>query len=274
MHWKLINGRAQDVLPGGYAGQVALIVTSPPYDGMREYGGYSGAFDFPAVADACVACLMPGGVLVWVVGDQIVDGGESGTAFSQALHFRSLGLRIHQTLIFQRWTVNGMCADRYHREHEYMFVLTKNGRPRVANMIADRRSAQPEKPVVKKLGMGRTGDVKLGADNLTRHRLGVTGEFTRRGSVWQYSVGGTGNMVGKHEPLRDVFAHPAIFPYALAADQVRSWSNPGDLVLDPMAGSGTTLRAAVDLGREAVGVEVNPEYCELIRERMRQEVLI
>ena len=67
--------------------------------------------------------------------------------------------------------------------------------------------------------------------------------------------------------------HPAIYPYHLAADHIKSWSNPGDLVLDPMAGSGTTGRAAVDLGRRAAMIEVNPAYCDLIRRRMAQQTL-
>ena len=72
----------------------------------------------------------------------------------------------------------------------------------------------------------------------------------------------------------DAHDHPATFPYRLAADHITTWSNPGDLVLDPMAGSGTTLRAAVNLGRRAVGVEVNPTYCDLIHRRMAQQVLV
>ena len=67
--------------------------------------------------------------------------------------------------------------------------------------------------------------------------------------------------------------HPAVFPQELAQDHILSWTNPGDLVIDPMVGSGTTLRAAADLGRRAIGIEINPEYCDLIRRRMVQSVL-
>ena len=58
---------------------------------------------------------------------------------------------------------------------------------------------------------------------------------------------------------------------ALANDHILTWTNPGDLVLDPMAGS--TLRAALDLGRRAVGMEIHEPYCDLIRRRMAQEVM-
>ena len=56
---ELVNGDCAAVLPE--LPPADLILTSPPYDGMREYGGYSGAFDFDAIAAACVANLAPGG---------------------------------------------------------------------------------------------------------------------------------------------------------------------------------------------------------------------
>ena len=64
---------------------------------MRKYGGYNDAFDFDAVAAACVANLAPGGVLVWMVADQIIDSGESGTTFRQALGYMGLGLTRHRS---------------------------------------------------------------------------------------------------------------------------------------------------------------------------------
>ena len=81
-----------------------------------------------------------------------------------------------------------------------------------------------------------------------------------------------GNRNGdlQHQILAE---HSAIFPQELAQDHILSWTNPGDLVIDPMVGSGTTLRAAADLGRRAVEVEINPGYCDLIRRRLAQSVL-
>ncbi len=93
---ELMNGDCAAVLPE--LPPAHLIRTSPPYDHLREYGGYNDAFDFDAVAAACVANLAPGGVLVWIVADQIVDSGESGTSFQPALGFKALGLTLHQPL--------------------------------------------------------------------------------------------------------------------------------------------------------------------------------
>jgi len=65
--------------------------------------------------------------------------------------------------------------------------------------------------------------------------------------------------------------HPAPFPLALATRAIGSTS--ASVVLDPFAGSGTTLRAAKDLGRKAIGVELDERYCEIAAKRLGQEVL-
>lgn len=268
-HWTLHCGRAQDVLPGEYAGRVNLIVTSPPYDGLRQYGGYMDAWDFDAVAAAIIPTLAPGGVLVWVVADAIVDGSETGTSYRQALHFLDAGLRLHQTLIYSRWSLAGMRDNAYLRDFEHSFVFSR-GKPATANLLYDRQPWHPRGRYAK-VDAGRVGD-KKGTYPVGTALTGPL-ENGRRSSIWHYQVGkAAGNRNGDLD-YQSLAEHPAVFPQDLAADHIRSWTNPGDLVLDPMAGSGTTLRAAVNLNRRAVGVEVNPDYCDLIRRRMAQQTL-
>ena len=67
--------------------------------------------------------------------------------------------------------------------------------------------------------------------------------------------------------------HPTQKPLGLMTWIIEKWSKPDDLVLDPFAGSGTTLRAAKDLGRRAIGIEIEERYCEIAAKRLRQEVL-
>ena len=134
---ELVNGDCAAVLPE--LPPADLILTSPPYGNLREYGGYNGAFDFDRVATACVDALAPGGVQVWVVADQIVDGGDSGTSFRQALAFIGLGLTLHQPMIYQRWSLSGMRKKAYYKDFEYMFVFTK-GKLKTANILEDRRN--------------------------------------------------------------------------------------------------------------------------------------
>ena len=82
-------------------------------------------------------------------------------------------------------------------------------------------------------------------------------EYGQRFGIWEVTPCG-GNSTG----------HPAPFPLALARDHILSWSNEGDVVLDPFAGSGTTCLAARDAGRRYVGIEINAEYVEIINRRL------
>lgn len=67
--------------------------------------------------------------------------------------------------------------------------------------------------------------------------------------------------------------HPTTKPSALMTLLVGLFTDPGETVLDPFAGSGTTLRAAKDLGRKAIGIEIEERYCEIAARRCAQEVL-
>ena len=260
--WELRVGRCQDIL-GDYAGQAQLVITSPPYDDLRSYDGHMDAWDFDEVADAIVPVLRDGGVLVWIVADAVRNGSETGTSFRHALGFLDRGLNLHQTLIYRRWAINGMANDRYYREHEYMFVFA-NGRPGVANMLTDRVARDPGRRSLRR-GAGRQS-----SDRTTgRWRMGERSPAqTKRGTVWEYHA-----AMRAGQPTaegRQPYRHPAIFPYPVAVDHILTWTNPGDLVVDPMMGSGTSVRAARNLGRRALGIDVNPAYAEIAGDRMAQ----
>ena len=74
---------------------IDLTVTSPPYGEIRTYNGFK--WDFKATAKQLYRVTKPGGVVVWVVADQVIDGSESGESFRQALFFKEqCGFRLHQ----------------------------------------------------------------------------------------------------------------------------------------------------------------------------------
>ena len=79
-------------------------------------------------------------------------------------------------------------------------------------------------------------------------------------------------MIRRKDKVDRDFEHPAVFPEKLARDHILSWSNEGDTVLDCFAGSGTTLKMARAMGRRWVGIEINPEYVEICRKRLAQQV--
>jgi len=74
-------------------------------------------------------------------------------------------------------------------------------------------------------------------------------------------------------PEREVNGHPCPFPVQIPQRLIASSCHPDGVVLDPFMGSGTTLRAAKDLGRNAIGIEIEEKYCEIAAERLRQGVL-
>jgi len=83
--------------------------------------------------------------------------------------------------------------------------------------------------------------------------------------------GGGHHAVWTHNKFSGV--HPTQKPLSLVKEWVRLFSDAGETVLDPFCGSGTTLRAAKDLGRRAIGIEIEEKYCAIAAERCRQEVL-
>lgn len=83
-------GDSAKVLENISDNSIDLVVTSPPYDNLRKYNGYS--FDFEKIVRELFRIIKNGGVVVWVVGDATIKGSETGTSFRQALFFKKLGL--------------------------------------------------------------------------------------------------------------------------------------------------------------------------------------
>ena len=112
-------------------GVVDLTVTSPPYDDLRDYNGYS--FDFENIATQLYRVTTTGGVVVWVIGDKI-NGGRSLTSFRQGLFFQELGFSMHDVMIYQKKNTPFMRSNAYTNAYEFMFVLTK-GSPNTFNPL-------------------------------------------------------------------------------------------------------------------------------------------
>lgn len=236
---------------------VDMTLTSPPYDMIRAYNGY--VFDYKKVADELYRVTKEGGIVVWVVGDQTISGSESCSSFRQALYFKEIGFNLHDTMIYQKDNpvpVGG--NNRYYQHFEYMFVFSK-GKPKTFNPImVERRNKHNDKRTERVKGFNRSKD-----GNFTK-RLVKISDRVKLGNVWKYVVGG-GNSVEYG------VEHPAAFPMQMAIDHILSWSNEGDIVLDPMAGSGTSLLAAKKLNRKYIGIEISETYVKYIKNRLAGE---
>lgn len=232
---------------------IDLTVTSPPYDNLRTYNGFT--FDFEGIARELYRVTKPGGVVVWVVGDATVKGSETGTSFRQALYFKDVcGFNLHDTMIYRR-EGPPLTHNRYEQKFEFMFVLSK-GRPSTFNglRVAAKYAGASRASVTMRQDSDSLGD---------RCARGHVAETRLKGNVWEFGVG-----FNKSATDSLAYRHPAIFPELLAADHIASWSNPGDVVLDPFLGSGTTGKMAVQMGRQFIGIEISGEYLAIASERI------
>lgn len=239
-----------------YDNCIDLTVTSPPYDNLRKYNGYE--FNFEETARELYRVTKPGGVVVWIVADETVNGSETGTSFKQALFFKEIGFNLADTMIYHK---TDLAFPRHgHRKYpgafDFMFILSK-GRIETFNLIRDRKN--------KLAGQVMSGTVRQedGTVKPSRANGKVVAEFGARSNVWGYSTGR-----GKSASDTIAYKHPAIFPEALARDHILSWSNEGHIVLDPFMGSGTTAKAALQTNRSFIGFEVSEEYVEIARLRL------
>lgn len=80
-------------------------------------------------------------------------------------------------------------------------------------------------------------------------------------------------IVNKNDRSVPPGTHPTLKPQALMLELLRAFTDPGEVILDPFMGAGSTLRAAQDLGRSAIGIELDERYCEVAAKRLEQETL-
>jgi DNA modification methylase len=257
---EIITGNNVDILRGISDEYIDLTVTSPPYDDLRNYNGYS--FPFEEVAQQLYRVTKQGGIVVWIVGDKTHKGSESGTSFKQALYFKEIGFNLHDTMIYSKlnpFGSSGKGSLRYRQGFEYMFVLSK-GKVKTFNPIME---------PCKKAGKTETGKTRknrqsdgLPFDAQREITVTVNNEKMLR-NIWDYY---TGYMHSSKDKI--AYEHPAIFPDKLAEDHILTWSKPNDIVLDVFGGSGTTAKMAKLNGRQFIHIDISEEYNAIARERI------
>lgn len=232
------------------SGSVDMILTSPPYDDLRKYNGsllWSVSI-WESIILELYRVTKDGGIVVWVCQDKCVNGGESMTSFKQALHFGSVGFKLYDTMIWNKPSPQAPTESRYYDVFEYMFIFSK-GKPKTLNLLCDRKNKSFGSVSSKETRSCRE-DRKMTGEKRT------VAEYSRRFNVWEISRG------------RNKTSHPAVFPQQLANDHVLSWSNKGDVVLDPFMGSGTTGIACKELERSFIGIEKDNEYFNMSKNRI------
>ena len=241
----------RDMLPDG---SVDLTVTSPPYDNLRTYNGTLNDWTpekWQAIIRELFRVTKQGGVVVWVVGDATINGSETGTSFRQALHAMECGFRLHDTMIYAKSEYMPLTHNRYEQAFEYMFAWAK-GKPKAFNPLM-----VPSVTAGTTRNRGKSKSTEVTYAERKRDAVTVVKAEKQRSNVFTYSVG-----------HNDRTLHTAPFPEALARDHIVSWSNPGDIVLDPFMGSGTTGKMAILDGRRFIGIEREPKYFDIACRRI------
>ena len=236
-----------------------MVITSPPYDDIRKYNGFS--FDIDKLAPELYRTTKKGGVVVWVVNDQVVKGSESGTSFRQALKFMDAGFLLHDTMIYEKNSSSypsSSKSNRYTQIFEYMFVFSK-GKPKTSNLICDKPNkwaghtnwGKNTKRIGENEQLVEVGNIKPVPD------------FSPRNNIWRYVNGG-----GFASKDKIAHKHPAIFPEELVRDHINTWTNEGDLIYDPFIGSGTVAKMCILMNRDYIGSEISQEYVDICNERI------
>ena len=291
--------------------RVQVCITSPPYFGLRDYGvpGQIGMEETPAEyveqmvnVFRVIRDVLAGDGTVWLnLGDSYMpenrgenakprkeypSGMQEGhmhadqpTRKSQIKAMNQAGIK-RKDLIGIPWRValalqldgwylrndiiwhkpNPMpesVRDRCTKSHEYLFLLSKSERYYYdADAIRE-----PADPLAGRDSSTARRQVPPGASPDTGFVNGRRYEWRNKRSVWTISTTPYPN------------AHFAVFPRKLIEPCILAGSRPGDVVLDPFMGSGTTAQVAEHLGRQWIGCEINPEYAVLQANRLRQQTL-
>ena len=239
---------------------VHLVVTSPPYWTLKRYNESEGQLghvedyeeflnDLRQVWAEALRVLVPGGRLVCVVGDVCLSRRENGRHVVVPLHAdicvacRKLGFDNLNPII---WHKISNAAFEANTSSKFL------GKPYEPNAIV-------KNDIEFILMQRKPGGYRRPTEEQRRLSAIPKREFNEWfRQIWTLTGAST----------RD---HPAPFPLELACRLVRMFSFTGDTVLDPFSGTGTTMVAATKWGRNSVGIEIDPDYCQFAARRIRAE---
>lgn len=273
MSYELHLGDCRNVLTSLPDEFVQTVVTSPPYWNLRDYE-HAEQIGLEITSEQYVTQIvhtfreinrvLKNNGTIWInLGDTYNKGQKSknlaGIPWRVALALQSDGWYLRQDIIWHK--PNPMpesIIDRCTRAHEYIFLLSKQ-----KNYYFDHQAMQEPQAhqVIKITNRSFKYHKKNGTPNRNAQSNGglagrVDTGFRNKRSVWTVAT----------RPLGD--AHFATFPPALIEPCILAGSKPGDVVLDPFSGAGTTGVVSVKHGRRYIGIELNPEYLEMSRRRI------
>ena len=274
---RIITGEARSTLAKMPAASVDTIVTSPPYYGQRDYShaeqiGHETSSEeyvaaLVAVFHEAKRVLKSNGTLWLNLGDKYQDGALCGLPWRVALALVSDGWILRSDIIWHK--PNAMpssVSSRPTTDHEYIFMLTLSNQYFYdADAIREPHVTFSEESQMKG-GRGHFG--QRGGTPEAGKNAGNANLHTGRWDQAFHPKGRNKRTVWKVPLSKFREAHFAVFPEALIEPCILAGSAKGGVILDPFFGSGTTGAVALKNGRKFVGIEINPEYCEIAARRI------
>lgn len=254
---EIICGDSCEVLSHFPDNSIDLVVTSPPYDNLRDYNGFS--LDLHCIGVELYRVLKDGGVAVMVIQDSTKNFSKSLTSFRTIVDWcDNIGFKLFETCIYHKnGTEGAWWKNRFRVDHEYIPMFFKGQKPAYFNK-------EPLKVPSKHGGKIMSGFASRKTDGTTCKSVRkMINPMKCRGTVWDYL------MAGDKNPLKR--KHPAVFPDKIPFDLIQCFCPEGGIVLDPFIGSGTTAVMAKNLGRKYIGIDISEEYCKLSEERISVE---
>ena len=268
--YRIIQGKALDAVRSLPEESCALIVSSPPYNigkayerneprSLEEYRR-----EFTVLAAALVSRLTLNGSLCWQVGN-FVDQGEIvplDVLFYEI--FKRFGLKLRNRIIW-RFDFGLNSQKRFSGRYETILWFTKTDQY-IFNLDPVRVPQKyPGKRHSSKKGSraGQLSGNPRGKNPSDFWQFSAEEAFLTN-PIWEFP-----NVKANHP---EKTFHPCQFPIELAERCVLALSSPGDIVLDPFLGTGTSVIAAVKHGRRGVGVDTDKSYVELARKRVKQAI--
>lgn len=263
---RIFEGDCLDALRNEVAPQsVDLIFTSPPYADQRK-SAYGGVHPddyvewFQPRAEAMRNCLKPTGSFVLNIKEKAMNGERHPYVLELILALKKQGwLWVEEYVWHKKNVAHGKWTNRFRDSWE-----------RLLHFTTSKKFKMNQDAVMVPTGDWRKTRLTNMSDNDRVRMPSATGSgFGRRLANWKDRDWAYPTNVLHMAIEHGHKSHPAVFPASLPDWFIRLFTDPLDVVLDPFAGSGATLLAARRLGRHGVGVEINPGYCDVIRERIR-----
>ena len=275
----IIHGDATQILNQLPASSVDCIVTSPPYYMQRDYkmplqiGNEVSPAEYVGslrnVFAECHRVLKESGTMWLNIGDKYCDGQLLGMPWRLALALKDDGWLLRSDIIWHK--SNAMPSSVKNRpttDHEYIFLFAKS-----SNYYYDIDSIREPHITLTPDSQMRGGRNHFGKRDGTPEKGKNGGDANLHNSRWDQAFhpkGRNRRTVWKIPLSKFRGVHFAVFPEKLVEICVQAGCPPAGLVLDPFVGSGTSAVVAQRLGRKFIGIDNNPEYCAMARERVKQ----